>query len=224
MPFLRHRWSPLIAALIATAVISLVFLIWPGLDLWAAGLSYSDTGFEAASNPLLKALRKSSSWAVALTALTALFFLVRAVVRHRLAFVRQAPRAIVSLLGLLIGPGLLVNTLLKNEWGRPRPHEIAPFGGEAPYVPVWQITRWCDDNCSFTSGEGASSAWIVGSVALLPPPWRARLLIPAVIYGAALSINRIAFGGHFLSDVLLSWSMVLAVMAGLYAVIGATRE
>lgn len=219
MPFLRSRWSPLIAALIATAGISAVFLIWPGLDLWSAGLGYSDTGFQAASNPALKALRKSSSWAVAITALTAVFLLGRAVVRHRLGFVRQAPRAIVSLLGLLIGPGLLVNTLLKNEWGRPRPNEILPFGGEAPYVPVWQISRWCDDNCSFTSGEGASSAWIVGSVALLPEPWRARLLVPAVIYGAALSINRMAFGGHFLSDVLLSWSMVLAVMAALHALI-----
>jgi membrane-associated phospholipid phosphatase len=38
----------------------------------------------------------------------------------------------------------------------------------------------------------------------------------ALIYAAGLSANRIAFGGHFLSDVLLSWAVTALVLALLY--------
>lgn len=114
------------------------------------------------------------------------------------------------------GAGLLVNLTLKGLWGRPRPIHLEMFGGDAPYIAPWQITDWCADNCSFVSGEGASSAWMVAAVALMPEPWRRMLLAPVATYAVALSMNRIAFGAHFLSDIVLSWSLVAVVMAVLH--------
>jgi membrane-associated phospholipid phosphatase len=41
-------------------------------------------------------------------------------------------------------------------------------------------------------------------------------MIVAGVYAVLIGINRIAFGGHFLSDVLLSFSLTFLVMALLH--------
>jgi membrane-associated phospholipid phosphatase len=53
-------------------------------------------------------------------------------------------------------------------------------------------------------------------VVLLPPRWRVAGL--KVLFGLtlALSLNRIAAGGHFLSDVVIAWGMTLAVVTIAY--------
>ena len=40
-------------------------------------------------------------------------------------------------LGLLVGPGLVVNGILKDHWGRARPAEIIEFGGTAHFSPAF---------------------------------------------------------------------------------------
>jgi membrane-associated phospholipid phosphatase len=35
----------------------------------------------------------------------------------------------------------------------------------------------------------------------------------AAIYAGLLSLNRLAFGGHFLSDILIAWGLTLFVIA-----------
>ena len=42
--------------------------------------------------------------------------------------------------------------------------------------------------------------------------WRLPVGIVLVPLMIVFSVNRIAFGGHFLSDVLLSWLLVLLIM------------
>ena len=42
--------------------------------------------------------------------------------------------AFVALL-MVFGPGLLVNAIFKEYWGRPRPREIVEFGGQRAFVP-----------------------------------------------------------------------------------------
>jgi lipid A 4'-phosphatase len=43
-----------------------------------------------------------------------------------------APTIVLYLLGsFLIGPGLISNLLLKDNWGRPRPNSIQQFAGTA---------------------------------------------------------------------------------------------
>ena len=39
----------------------------------------------------------------------------------------------------LVGPGLLVNTVLKDHVGRPRPVQLEQFRGHERYVPPFQI-------------------------------------------------------------------------------------
>ena len=127
------------------------------------------------------------------------------------------PRASLFLLSTLaLGPGLLVNLILKDHWGRPRPMMVDVFGGDAPYVEVWRITDYCAPNCSFVAGEGSSAIWLTGLALVVPPRWRLTTALVTGVYALLLSLNRIAFGGHFLSDVLLSWGLTLLFIAVIY--------
>lgn len=214
----ERRFDALLMALGTTMGLSLYFWLLPGVDLALAEAFHSpDTGFALSQSPVLRALRKSSTLALVAVLLTAVILLVRAGLREGWRGLMAARRSWCVLAGLVLGPVLLVNGLLKGQWGRPRPVHLEAFGGDAPYVEVWRISDWCTSNCSFVSGESASAAWVVAAVILLPQPWRGRLLLPVLTYAAALSVNRIAFGGHFLSDTVLSWALVASVMALLCA-------
>jgi len=209
--------APAVLALAATLLLSLLFLIAPGVDLAVSDLFFREgEGFPLSQDPVLRALRRSSTWVMGVALLGALAVIGREAAGGRLFASRPARKAGWLLLGLALGPGLLVNGVLKALWGRPRPVQVEAFGGDAPYVPVWQISDWCAANCSFVSGEAASASWTVAAVVLLPPVIRRRVLGPAVAYGVALSLNRVAFGGHFLSDVLLSWALTALVLGLLW--------
>jgi membrane-associated PAP2 superfamily phosphatase len=114
---------------------------------------------------------------------------------------------------LAVGPGLIVNLILKDHWGRPRPWRVDVFGGDQPFVGVWRITHECRSNCSFVSGEASSAIWMITLVVLLPERWRPLGLRLILGLAVLLSLNRIAMGGHFLSDTMLSWAITLTVLA-----------
>jgi len=60
--------------------------------------------------------------------------------------------------------------------------------------------------------EAASGFWMVAPALLAPPPWRAPAVAGALVFGAATSVLRMAFGGHFLSDVLVGGLISLLVI------------
>ena len=213
---LRLR-EPLVVALIATLVLSAYFVALPGVDLAISALFHSEAGFTLADDPALRVLRKSSSWVMGLMLLGLVATIVGGLVRNPRNPGGRVRRAVVLIAGLALGSGLIVNGLLKSLWGRARPIQIETFGGEADFTRAWQVADQCLSNCSFVSGEGSSAAWMVAAVALMSPAeWRRWTLPAAIAYGAALSMNRIAFGGHFLSDILLSWALTGLVLAALH--------
>lgn len=178
--------------IVLIAAVSALFWIWPGIDLWASGLFFSaETRFPRGG--VLDALRYGV-WGLAV--IVALGALVLAI------FPRWRPRGfwlrVVALFAL--GPGLVVNGILKSYWHRPRPSRIEEFGGPLDFTPVWQIAGGCPTNCSFVSGEasGAAATALV-LVALSPRLWPLALVV--VVLGAGL---RVVMGGHFLSDVVLA--------------------
>lgn len=215
--------EPITLALGAVLVLSAYFMLFPGVDLAVSGLFHDPVrGFALSGEPVLKALRKSSSLVLGLILFGVLVHLATQAVRRRGRALASARRGWFLLAGLVMGPGLVVNTLLKDNWGRPRPVQIDLFGGEAGYVDVWRMSDACQTNCSFVSGESSSAAWMVAALVLVPAPWRRWAIWPVLAYAAALSLNRLAFGGHFLSDILLSWAITGLVLAALYRLIVAS--
>jgi membrane-associated PAP2 superfamily phosphatase len=101
---------------------------------------------------------------------------------------------------MLLGPGLMVNVALKDHWGRPRPIDIAQYGGNQHFVAWWDPRGDCPANCSFVSGDVATAAWTVAPAALAPPQWRLVAYGAAFAFTAAMAAMRITAGGHFLTD------------------------
>jgi membrane-associated phospholipid phosphatase len=113
---------------------------------------------------------------------------------------------------LAIGPGVVVNLSLKDHWHRPRPIQTQEFSGKAAFMPWWDDRGECKKNCSFVSGEAATGFWMVAPASVLPPPARGPAIVAAFAFGVGASLLRMAFGGHYLSDVLLGGLVTLIII------------
>ncbi len=128
------------------------------------------------------------------------------------------PRVIAYIaLSLALGPGLIVNSLLKDNVGRARPFMIVEFGGTKTFSPALAPSDQCPRNCSFVSGHAAGAFFLVTFAFLLRGPRRRRWAIAgALAFGAASGLGRIALGAHFLSDVVFAGLIVYAVAWALH--------
>ena len=113
---------------------------------------------------------------------------------------------------MAIGPGLIVNLGFKDHWGRPRPYQTQDFNGPTHSNPGTTTDGACKRNCSFVSGEASTGFWMVAPASVLPPPWRGPAIVAALAFGFGASLLRLAFGGHYLSDVLLGGLITLIVI------------
>jgi lipid A 4'-phosphatase len=207
---------PLVTALGVLALVSLIFLVVPSLDLAVSSVFYLPaTGFEAGRKPVLEAWRYLGGlgeWAFGI-AVTAPLLLKILWPRSRL---RVRPRATLFVLATFaLGPGLIVNAILKEHWGRARPRALSEFGGDATFSPAWWISNQCARNCSFVSGEAAAAFCLVALVFLARKEQRPAMMVFTLSFAAIVSLTRIAAGAHFLSDVLIAWSITLCVMIAL---------
>lgn len=109
------------------------------------------------------------------------------------------------MLVLGIAPGLIVNVILKDNWGRPRPAQTIEFGGTMNFTPAYIPSK--QDGYSFSSGHAAAAFSIMG-FALLAKRRRKLWMSLALTYGTLVGIARMAAGGHFLSDVITSFFIV----------------
>src|SRR6185369_921132 len=101
-------------------------------------------------------------------------------------------RATVFLIATLaLAPGLLVNVLLKDHWGRPRPIDVTQLGGDQKFVAWWDPRGDCPSNCSFVSGDVAGAMWTIAPAALAPPHWRALAYTAALALGTGMGTIRV---------------------------------
>jgi lipid A 4'-phosphatase len=194
-----------------TALTLAVFAIWPELDLTVARYFFHSGGFFG-DNSLGRSAREFFRVTpfVVLAAYAALWLAKRSGAKLRWA---PTGRAVIFLIATIaIGPGLIVNLGLKDHWGRPRPYQTRDFSGQDPFTPWYELDGACKRNCSFVSGEAATGFWMVAPASVLPPPWRAPAIVVAFAFGAGASLLRLAFGGHYLSDVLLGGLITLVVI------------
>ena len=214
-PVRRTLADPVVLLLLFILLVSAFFLLVPEADIWVSSLFYNaKRGFTLAKDRGLGLFRRSGDIVVTLVAIGLVASVVVKLVWPRRPSIVPPNVVLFLVTTLILGPGILVNSILKDHWGRPRPVMVENFGGDAPYVPVWQITDLCASNCSFVAGEASSAIWLTVALALIVPAgMRVPITAAAFAYAVLLSLNRIAFGGHFVSDVVLSWGLTLLVMA-----------
>ena len=208
---LRHR--PIAALLLSLAAVSAVFLLFPGPDLAVSRLFYfPGGGFVLADDPALELLRNLGKLATIAVILAIVAALLAPGLAGRFLPGLMPSKALYLLAIYAIGPGLIVNAFFKQVFGRARPYELLEFSGDLAFSHVWAVSDACSGNCSFTSGEASAAAALMAIVVLLPKNLRLPIGGLIAFFAALVSLNRIAFGGHFLSDTVLSWLVVLFVV------------
>jgi lipid A 4'-phosphatase len=211
----------LFIALALALVVGLLFGIYPELDLKLAALFYDPAtkSFPLKFSTLAAIARDGAmwiSWGLALPPIVALAIKLMWPNRPLL----MSGRAIVFLLvTLILSAGILTNLTFKSYWGRPRPVVVTQFNGDMTFVPWWDPRGGCGRNCSFFSGEGATAFWTYAPAALAPPAWRPLAYAAATLFGVVTSVLRMAFGGHFFTDVAAAGLVTFLVIWLAYALI-----
>ena len=138
-----------------------------------------------------------------------------------------ARRALYCAMVVLIGPGLLVNGVLKPNASRPRPCQTTDFDGTESFQPVLSFAGSSDTVCrSFPSGHASMGFALIAPAFLLR---RRRWLYSislglSVGLGCVVGIARIVQGRHFVSDILWAAAIVYVTAALLYGIFGLHRE
>ena len=204
----------LFIALSLALVVGLIFAVYPELDLKLASLFYDPAtrSFPLKMNWWAALARDGAMWIAWGLAAPAIVALIVKIARPDRPLLISGRAVIFLLLTLILSAGVLTNLTFKSYWGRPRPVVVTEFNGDLPFKPWWDPRGGCDHNCSFFSGEGATAFWTYAPAALTPPTWRPLAYAAATVFGIVTSVLRMAFGGHFFSDVAVAGLVTFLVI------------
>ena len=195
---------------------ALLFYAFPELDIRFSMFFYDPASrFYLADAPFCRWVYESVeivsiAWGVLAVLLLAVLW-----IRKKNLFGLSAKHLIYLLAALAIGPGLIVNLFLKDNWGRARPYDVIQFGGASAFTPAFVISSECHNNCAFVSGHAAMGFYFI-AFGFLCRRRRSLLFLLAGIYGAVVGLVRILQGGHFLSDVVFAFFIIYVLSAVLY--------
>lgn len=211
MKYLKLSRSRTILACFAAS--SLLLMAFPGIDLYVSGLFFHE-GFHVGRQWWATFMHESMGYflCVSMTAVLGLYLCNRLWKRNLCGV--DGKRVVYLLLVLIVGAGLIVNVVLKDNLGRARPRDIAEFGGSKLYTPPFVLSDECDKNCSFASGEAAGGFFALALALALSR--RRRVFVSAVGFGVFVSFCRVAAGAHFFSDTVVSFFVMLIVADILY--------
>jgi membrane-associated PAP2 superfamily phosphatase len=207
-------------ALITATLACLLLLSWIvihyDLDRSIAGRFYSTSnGWYLGDHQPWKWLYEYGTIPGLVLAVTALITWATCLIKNRLHHLR--PYVLIIVLTAVIGPGILVNGVLKNYWGRPRPRQVQIFGGQWEYRHLHQPG---------TPGRGESfpcGHCTMGFLFCALLVFRRKNIwiavgggVTGLILGGLLGAARVVQGAHFPSDVIWSLGIVLITIFSLY--------
>ncbi len=210
----RTLW---LGTLLSALLTALIFSLWPELDLYASSFFYQGKGlFYLIDNPLGTIPRLFFKALFITFCVLVLVGLGYSLVTQKNPAGLGAPHWAYLIACLIIGPGILTNSILKDHWGRARPIQTEQFGSTGKFTPALVPSTACARNCSFVSGESSSIYMVFFSLALLFAAFRKQLIFAGIIIGSLSGLVRMGMGGHFLSDVTFSGIFMLATASALY--------
>jgi lipid A 4'-phosphatase len=197
----------LFIALSLALIVGVVFGLYPELDLKLAALFFDPQtrSFPLKASAWAAFARDAAMWITWAMVIPALGALVIKMWRPDRPLLISGRAIIFLVTTLVLSSGVLSNLAFKSHWGRPRPVVVAQFDtgqfDRLDFVPWWDPRGGCARNCSFFSGEGSAAFWTIAPAALAPPAFRPLAYVAATAFGTATGVLRMAFGGHFFTDV-----------------------
>jgi len=197
-------------------VLSIIFFLFPNIDITVSGLFFGQDGHFLASEQdwFIYFIRKMI---LPLLALLVFFIPIAAAVKQYIygeKILNRSLRDWTYLFScLVLGTGVIVNSIFKSFWGRARPNDTLVFGGEQPFTIPWLNVDYCEANCSFVSGD---VSFFTLSLAILLIFNKQTWNIFAYSAIILISLLRIMEGDHFLSDTVMSFIITYVVIRVLY--------
>jgi len=216
------RASGIVVYLLLLIAATVVFGLWPRLDLAISGYARELNGgeFQLRSGWWNWLYRGTKPFFLGLSALIALAGIASLLLRRPLLGWLDPRRAIFMLVSFGLTQGLVVDLYLKNVFGRPRPRHLTEFGGDATFTPFYLVSDQCSRNCSFVSGHAAMIFALFVFAFVLPERWRRPAFWLALAAGLVAGWARIVQGAHFASDIVfaglvtygVTWLLALLIL------------
>ncbi len=206
----RRYWLPELIVLVTLAIAAIIMFAKTGLDIATVRPYYHPEladPWPVGDHPVWSLFYRSAPWVTASLAVAGVALILAGILRERYRQFRLY--GLLILLSVALGPGLIINVVLKDHWGRPRPRQLVEFGGQLSYVQPFIPERTYGK--SFPCGH-CSVGYLYGLGWWV---WRRRhrrlataSLVAGLIVGTLLGFGRMAAGAHFLSDAV--WSALIA--------------
>lgn len=197
-------------SLIISGILTLILVLFPDLDISISNIFYnSKFGFQYKKQPVVQFFFR------VIPILTVLFIAICCAYILYIILKYKSVKRIINfwafflLITAIIGPGLTVNSILKENFGRARPVQIVEFGGEKEFSRALTISDQCNTNCSFASGHAAMGFYFTAIAYVAGYLYFVRIYLAALVFGSFIGLSRIIMGGHFASDVIASGFIVL---------------
>ena len=198
-------------------------IVYPHLDVIVSGWFYkAGQGFYMENEPMFVVLHRT-----AIQGAWYLFWFFAAMMLLAFCLHKEILRLpskawLFLLLALMIGPGLIANAVLKDNWGRARPREVTEFGGALTFSPAIIPQPEAGRNESFVAGDGAFGAYLHSFTYMIPlntQRRRSRYAFWGLVgIGGLFGYSRIAMGAHFFSDVLFATLFMLISSGVIHAI------
>ncbi|MBN1197034.1 MAG: phosphatase PAP2 family protein [Candidatus Aminicenantes bacterium] len=204
----RPLWISLAGIAAVLIILTLPFWFFE-LDIAFQSMFFR-RGWFLENNPVVRFLYRWGTLPGLLLACAASLSLLWSRLKVRNQIWRRAAAAL--LLTFFLGPGLLINGISKKYTGRPRPREIAEFGGNWEYRHVFEFGVPGRGH-SFPAGHPSTGFLLFSLYYSFRYRNRRRArawLLAGCVYGGIMGMGRIVQGAHFLSDVIWSGGMTLA--------------
>lgn len=124
---------------------------------------------------------------------------------------------------LAVGAGLVTNTLLKDQWGRPRPKQVTEFAGSEDFERLLHYEP-ASEGKSFPCGHATVGFFFLAFVPILSGRRRWFALAIGLVLGLLIGMARITQGGHFTSDVLWAAAVMWFTSLAFYRLLKLDRS
>ncbi|MDA3907601.1 MAG: PAP2 family protein, partial [Sulfurimonas sp.] len=118
-------------------VSSLIFIFFPQIDLSIASMFYDGKEFPMNGTWIEELFYHSVRPLIIIFALSSIGIFIYNLVKKKNVLNIDARVMIYIVLVLSIAPALIVNTTLKENWGRARPAQTINFGGDKEFTPAF---------------------------------------------------------------------------------------
>ena len=209
---LKMRFGIIYTMIVLSGLSLILLIVYPDLDIKFSEFFYSSSaGFIYQKNPIVLFVFQATPIATKIFLVICLSYILFNLIQNKGLKKTILSSTFYLVITIAVGPGLIVNYILKDHFGRARPSQIAYFHGTKEFAPAFSISNQCNTNCSFSSGHAAISYYYTSLAYIVSSIYFIRIYSSFIIFGSIVGFTRILMGGHFLSDVIASCFIILII-------------